>query len=94
MSNTLDEILETLAAEAFIFGNFALGKGVSIPLPDNDNELPPVEKAHKAIQALITEARIDEMKRSLMFREDYWKSNAHRHFKYRIDRLTQLKENK
>ena len=55
-NTTVAEILETLAAEAFIFGNFALGKGVSTPLPDNDHKLPPVEKAHKAIQALITEA--------------------------------------
>ncbi len=49
----LVEILETLTAEAFIFGNLALGKGVNISLPDDNHELPPVEKALVALQSLI-----------------------------------------
>ena len=47
------EILETLTAEAFIFGNLALGKGVNMPLPDDNHELPPVEKALVALQSII-----------------------------------------
>lgn len=45
----LGEILETLCAEAFIFGNFCVGKGVSVRLPDDNHELPPVEKATQSI---------------------------------------------
>jgi hypothetical protein len=41
--------LETLSAEAFIFGNYAFKKGTGVPLPDDDHELPPLEKARKAI---------------------------------------------
>jgi hypothetical protein len=51
--NSIRDILETLSAEAFIFGNFALGKGVGTPLPDDDHELPPVEKAETALNAYI-----------------------------------------
>ena len=49
------EILETLSAEAFIFGNFALKKDTGLPLPDDNHELPPVEKALAAIKALVLE---------------------------------------
>ena len=51
----LDEVLETIIAEAFIFGNLALGKGVDVNLPDNNHELPPKEKAKAAITSLIKE---------------------------------------
>ena len=51
----LDELLETIIAEAFIFGNLALGKGVDVNLPDNNHELPPKEKAKQAITSLIKE---------------------------------------
>src|SRR5574344_1036116 len=51
----LDEVLETVIAEAFIYGNFALGKGVYIKLPDDNHELPPKEKAKQAITSLIKE---------------------------------------
>ena len=51
----LDEVLETVIAEAFIFGNLALGKGVDIKLPDNNHELPPKEKAKQAITSLMRE---------------------------------------
>ena len=51
----LDEVLETIIAEAFIFGNLALGKGVDVNLPDNNHELPPKEKAKQALTSLIKE---------------------------------------
>ena len=41
------------------------------------------------IQALITEARIEELEKCLGFGEKYWAVNAHEHFNHR---LTQLKK--
>lgn len=54
-SDSLYDILETLAAEAFIFGNFALGKAVGVSLPDDNHELPPVDKAKQAIKQLVAD---------------------------------------
>ena len=51
----LQDTLETLSAEAFIFGNYALGKGVDMLLPDDNHELPPVEKAMQAITTHISQ---------------------------------------
>ena len=63
LDEQIDEILETLAADAFIYGNFALGKGVNMKPSDNDK--PPVEAAKQQLLALIEqrerEARIDEL---------------------------------
>lgn len=51
----LDEVLETVIAEAFIFGNLGLGKVVDVNLPDDNHELPPKEKTKQAITSLIKE---------------------------------------
>jgi hypothetical protein len=59
LPDVLDDILETLSAEAFIFGNYALGKGVATPLPDDSHELPPVDKAKAAILTAVRQFVVD-----------------------------------
>jgi len=55
INQDIEEILETLSAESFIFGNYAFKKGTGVPLPDDNHELPPLEKAKAALAQRETE---------------------------------------
>ena len=91
----IDKILETYGAEAFIFGNFAFRKDVGIPLPDDDHELPPIEKAKQALSTLIQSEVVRELE-ALPIRqeEDEWDAveiidEIQQHIFTRLEKLKQ-----